>query len=125
MKYLKLKYDEFDLDHDVVYIMIIYDNPNISQDELVNISGQSKGNMAKILKKLEDKELIKRKVNPDNRRKYMLKTTSKGDELVPKIRQISAEWEKEVGLDDLDDKTKEQLKQIALKGMEIIKKEGK
>ena len=121
MKYLKLKYNEFNLDHDVVYVMIIYDNPNISQDQLVDQTGQSKGNMAKILKKLEDEGFIKRKINPENRRKYMLKTTSKGDKLVPQIRQISLDWEKEVGITDEDYKLKERLRQIALKSSELIK----
>ena len=121
MKYLKLKYNEFNLDHDVVYVMIIYDNPNISQDQLVDQTGQSKGNMAKILKKLEDEGFIKRKINPENRRKYMLKTTSKGDKLVPQIRQISFDWEKEVGITDEDYKLKERLRQIALKSSELIK----
>lgn len=121
MKYLKLKYNEFNLDHDVVYVMIIYDNPNISQDQLVDQTGQSKGNMAKILKKLEDEGFIKREINPENRRKYMLKTTSKGDKLVPQIRQISLDWEKEVGITDEDYKLKERLRQIALKSSELIK----
>ena len=120
MKYLKLKCNEFDLNHDVVYVMLIYDNPNISQDELLKFTPQSKGNLAKILKKLEDKGYIEREINPENRRKYMLKTTSKGNELVPKIRQISSEWEKEVGIEDDDYKLKEKLKQIALKSSKLI-----
>ena len=121
MKYLKLKCEEFDLNHDVVYVMLIYDNPDISQDELVERTGQSKGNMAKILKKLEDEGFIEREINPENRRKYMLKTTPKGDRLVPKIRQISLDWEKEVGIDDNDYKLKEILREIALKSSELIR----
>lgn len=121
MKYLKLKFEEFDLNHDIRYVMLIYDNPHISQDELVEMTGQSKGNMAKILKKLEDKGYIKREVNPENRRKYMLKTTSKGNEVVPKIRQISLDWENEVGITQTDEELKERLKEIALKGAELIK----
>ena len=97
MKYLKSKIAEYDLDHEVRYIMMIYENPNISQDDLVIMSGQSKGNIAKALKKLENEGYIEREVNPENRRKYMLRTTSKGNELVPKVRQISKDWEKEVG----------------------------
>lgn len=120
MKYLKIRYEEFDLDHDVIYVMMIYDNPHMSQDELVKVSGQSKGNIAKILKKLEDKGLIKREINPENRRKYMLKTTKKGDELVPKIRQISADWEREVGITEEDNELKERLKLIAIKSKKIM-----
>ena len=69
-KYLKSKIAEFDLGHEIRYIMMIYDNPNISQDDLVTMSGQSKGNIAKSLRKLEDEGYIKREVNPENRRRW-------------------------------------------------------
>ena len=88
-KYMKSRFSNLDLGHDVRYIMFIYDNTGCSQDDLVNMFGQSKGNIAKILKKLENEGFIKRKVNPENRRKYMLNITEKGSELVPKYRKIS------------------------------------
>ena len=118
-KYMKIKMSGFDFAHDVRYIIFIYDNPNCSQEDIVNMFGQSKGNIAKILKKFEDEGYIKRKTNPDNRRKYMLTTTEKGNELVPKIRKISKEWEKEVGISD-DIEFKEKLIEIATKGMALI-----
>ena len=108
------------LGHDVRYIMFIYDNPNCSQEDLVNMFGQSKGNIAKVLKKLENDELIKRETNPENRRKYMLNTTEKGSEIVPKIRQISLDWEKEVGISESDEELRKRLKEIAIKGMKLI-----
>ncbi|MER2014223.1 MAG: MarR family transcriptional regulator [Methanobrevibacter sp.] len=95
-------------------------NPNISQDDLVSISGNSKASIAKTLKKLEDADYIKREVNPENRRKYMLKTTEKGDEIVPKIRQISRDWEVEVGITDQDNELKERIKEIAINAMELV-----
>ena len=100
--------------------MIIYENPGISQEDLVNISGQSKGNIAKIVRKLEDEGYIKREVNPENRRKYMLKTTSKANELVPKIRQISKDWERDVGLTPADDDLKQRIKEISINSMKLI-----
>lgn len=102
------------------FIMMIYDNPNISQDDLVSISGNSKASIAKTLKKLEDEDYIKREINPENRRKYMLKTTEKGDEIVPKIRQISRDWEVEVGITDQDNELKERIKEIAINAMELV-----
>lgn len=107
-KYMKLKIEEMNLGHDVRYIMFIHDNPNCSQEDLVNLFGQSKGNIAKILKKLEDDGFIKREINPENRRKYMLNTTERGSEIVPKIRQISKEWDREVGITDDDVELKEE-----------------
>lgn len=118
-KYMKSKMSGFDFAHDVRYIIFIYDNPNCSQEDLVNMFGQSKGNIAKILKKFEDQGYIKREINPENRRKYMLTTTEKGNSLVPEIRKISKEWEKEVGITDEDVELKERIIEIAIKGMNL------
>ncbi|WP_405294215.1 MarR family winged helix-turn-helix transcriptional regulator [Methanobrevibacter sp.] len=120
LKYLNLKLADLELDHDIRHVIYIYDNPNISQDDLVGFSGQSKGNIAKVVKKLEDRGYIEREINPNNRRKYMLKTTSKADELVPKIREISKEWEREVGLTDNDDEIKKRIREISINSMKLI-----
>ena len=119
-KYMKSKFNELDLGHDVRYIVFIYDNPGCSQDDLVNMFGQSKGNIAKTLRKLEDQGFIQRQVNPENRRKYMLNTTDKGKNLVPEYRKISKEWEIEVGITEDDIELKKRIKEIAIKGMNLI-----
>ena len=119
LKYLNSRISDLNLGHEMRYIILIHDKPNISQDDLVNISGQSKGSIAKSLKKLEDNGFVKREVNPENRRKYMLKTTSKANELVPKIRKISKDWECEVGIAD-DEAFKNKIKEIAIRGMKLI-----
>lgn len=118
-KYLNARISELDLGHEMRFIMMIYDNPNVSQDDLIGISGQSKASIAKSLKKLEDRGYIKREVNPENRRKYMLKTTAKGDEIVPKIRQISKDWEREVGITPEDAELRKRIKEIAINAMKL------
>ena len=119
MKYLNSHIKDMNLGHEMRYIMAIFDNPGISQDDLVNMFGQSKATVAKSLKKLEDDGYIKGEVNPENRRKYMLNTTSKADELVPKIRKISKDWEKEVGITEEDYELKKRIKEIAINGMKL------
>ncbi len=119
-KYMKSKFKELDLGHDVRYIMFIYDNPNCSQEDVVNMFGQSKGNIAKSLRKLEDKGFIQRYVDPENRRKYMLNTTEKGRNLVPEYRRISKEWEMEVGITEDDIEVKRRIMEIAKRGMNLI-----
>ena len=119
-KYMKSKIDGLDFDHNMRYIIFIYDNPNCSQEDIVNMFGQSKGNIAKILRKFEDEGYIKRETNPENRRKYMLNTTEKGNEIVPKIRQISKDWEREVGITEDDYELKQRIMEIALNGMKLI-----
>lgn len=119
-KYMKLKFRDIDLGHDVRYVIFIYDNPNCSQDDLVNMFGQSKGNIAKTLKKLEDEGFIKRETNPENRRKYMLNVTEKGRELVPEYRKISRQWENEVGISKEDEELRKRIREIAINGMKLI-----
>lgn len=119
-KYLKSKIKEYDFGHNVRYLMFIYDNPNCSQEDLVNMFCQSKGNIAKILKKFEDEGYIKRETNPQNRRKYMLNTTDKANELIPQFRQISKDWDRAVGLTDEDEEFKNRLREIAINGMKLL-----
>ena len=119
LKYLNSRLNDY-LGHEIKYIMMIYENPNSSQDDLVNFSGQSKGNIAKIVKKLEDMGYVERSVNPNNRRKYMLKTTSKANDIVPKIRKISKEWEIEVGITPDDDELKQRIKEISINSMKLV-----
>lgn len=117
---MKTRFKNLNLGHDIRYIMFIYDNPGCSQEDIVKMFSQSKGNIAKILKKLEDENYIKRETNPDNRRKYMLTVTGKGEELVPKYRELSKQWENEVGITDDDYVMLDRLKQIAVNGMKLI-----
>lgn len=120
IKYLSSQIAEYDLGREVRYIMMIYDNQGCSQDDLVTMYGESKANIAKSLRKLEDEGYIKREVNPQNRRKYMLETTPKSNELVPKIREISRNWEREVGLDANDEEFREKLMEISLNAMKLV-----
>mgnify|MGYP002523338617 CR=1 FL=1 len=120
MKYLNSKLADLNMDHDFRFIIFVYDHPGSSQDDLVNFSGQSKGNIAKIVRKLEDEGYIIREINPENRRKYMLKTTQKANDLVPKVRQISKDWEREVGLSDDDEELRARIKEISISSMKII-----
>ena len=118
-KYMKSKIKDYDFGHDVRYLMFVYDNPDCSQEDLVSMFCQSKGNIAKILKKFEDEGYIKREINPQNRRKYMLNTTDKANKLIPEFRKISKDWEIEVGLTDGDEEFKKRLKEIAINGMKL------
>ena len=122
----KLKYtmenpNRIDMVHEGRYLMEIHKKRDLSQDDLANIFGQSKGTIAKALKKLEDKEYVKRKIDENNRRKYILNTTKKGEELAILLENDLENWEKSVGIDRLDEKTKNQLRQIARKSEEILK----
>lgn len=122
----KLKYslknpNKIDMVHEGRYLMEIHKKKNLSQDDLANIFGQSKGTIAKALRKLEDKKYVEREIDENNRRKYILKTTEEGEKLAILLKKDMEEWEKSVGIDKLDDNAKSQLKQIARKSEEILK----
>lgn len=122
----KLRYsmknpNRIDMVHEGRYLMEIHKRKNLSQDNLANIFGQSKGTIAKALRKLEDKEYVERKIDENNRRKYILKTTKKGEELAILLKKDLEEWEENVGIDRLDERTKNQLREIARKSEEILK----
>ena len=123
----KLKYslknpNHMDMVHEGRYLMEIHERKNLSQDDLANIFGQSKGTIAKALRKLEDKGYVERKIDENNRRKYILKTTEKGEESAILLKKDLMEWEASVGIDKLDDETKNQLREIARKSEEILEK---
>lgn len=110
-----------DMVHEGRYLMEIHKRKNLSQDDLASTFGQSKGTIAKALRKLEDKEYVEREIDENNRRKYILKTTKKGDELAVLLKKDLNEWEEHVGINELDEKSKRQLIEIARKSEEILK----
>ena len=121
----KLKYsmknpNHIDMVHEGRYLMEIHKRKNLSQDDLAAIFGQSKGTIAKALRKLEDKNFVERSIDENNRRKYILTTTEKGEELAILLKNDLEEWEEKVGIKELDKETVDKLRKIARKTEEII-----
>ena len=121
LRYAQKNPNHIDMVHEGQYLMEIYKRKNLSQHDLATIFGQSKGTIAKALRKLEDKEYVERIVDENNRRKYILKTTEKGEKLAILLENDLKEWEEQVGIDKLDDEVKDQLREIARKTEEILK----
>ena len=121
----KLKYalknpNRIDMVHEGRYLMEIHNRKNLSQDDLAATFGQSKGTIAKALRKLEDQEYVERKIDETNRRKYILNTTEKGEELAILLKKDLNEWEEKVGIGKLDENARKQLREIARKSEEIL-----
>ena len=121
LRYAQKNPNHIDMVHEGRYLMENYKRKNLSQDDLATIFGQSKGTIAKALRKLEDKEYVERIIDENNRRKYILKTTEKGEKLAILLENDLKEWEEQVGIDKLDNKIKDQLREIARKTEEIVK----
>ena len=120
LRYTRKNPNHIDMVHEGRYLMEIHKNKNLSQDDLASIFGQSKGTIAKALRKLEDKGYVERIIDDSNRRKYMLRTTKEGEELAILLKKDLTKWEEAVGIDKLDEKTKNQIREIARKTEEIL-----
>lgn len=120
LRYTVKNPNRIDMIHEGRYLLAIHNNKNLSQDDLAATFGQSKGTIAKALRKLEDKKYVERKIDENNRRKYILNATKKGEELAILLKKELDEWEEIVGIDKLDENSKNQLRQIARKSEEII-----
>ena len=67
-----------------------------TQKELVELFKVSEGYTAKILRKFEDKNYIKRYENPDNHRIKIVKLTPEGIKITDKYIEYIKDWEKKV-----------------------------
>ena len=75
--------------------MIIYTlnkNPGVSQDYLAIHFNMDKGIIARQCKALEERNLIRREINPNDRRQYCLYLTEEGTELVAPIAESYKQW---------------------------------
>ena len=82
------------------------------------------GTIAKALRKLEDKNMIQRSPNPDNRRQNLISLTDTGLNIAEEFNNLDEKWEKDVfeGLtsDEIID-LKWDLHRITLNSIEKIK----
>ena len=85
-----------------VLLRIRFDDITTQQD-LVDVFKVSGAYIAKLLRKFEDQEYIKRKEDPKNRRKKIVKLTEKGIEKTDELIKVIDDWEKEVTSDLTED----------------------
>lgn len=78
----------------IPFILELMYSKQASQDDLANKLFLSRGTTAKTLRKLDDEDMIERKVDMDNRRKYQVHLTEKGKEVATKVDEIDKDWEK-------------------------------
>lgn len=83
-------------------ILRLSEFPNISQKELGEYFSLSKGSVAKYLANLEENGFIVREKMEENQRMYKLSLQDKALDLIPKLMEISRDWENKSGLDNLN-----------------------
>ncbi len=95
-------------------LMVLSDEQGIKQDTLAGRLLIDKGNIARAVNVLEDKSLVKRITDENNRRAVRLHLTETGQQLIPEVIRIYREWE-EAAFSGLTEDEKSQIKLLLLK----------
>ena len=88
----------------------------INQEKIASRCNMDKGAVARSIKKLEEKSLIKREIDNTNRRQNKISLTPKGENILNKCIDLLDNWEMEV-LHNIN--IEKELLQIALKEIVI------
>ncbi|MFO7815645.1 MAG: MarR family transcriptional regulator [Halanaerobiales bacterium] len=81
--------EKFNISHGQVFILIkIFKNEGINQHKLCKEYNLNKAGVGRIIKKLEAKNLVKRKPDPKDKRKKMIFLTEKAKSLKPEFIEL-------------------------------------
>lgn len=100
---------------------------NINQEKIASRCNINKGAVARSIKKLEDKHLVKRQIDENNRRQNKVSLTKKGEEILSESIKILDRWEDEVILDEgyiEKELLQNVLKELVIKTIELNNREA-
>ena len=98
--YINQHLSEFEINATQLHFLFEISHHNsINQEQIANRCAINKGAVARSIKKLEDRGLVKRQIDENNRRQNILSLTEDGEEILKKARDILDKWEEEVILD--------------------------
>lgn len=111
-QYIKKTMTKLNITHgEFPFLMLLYVKGNKSQKEIADTFIFSEANVAKITRNLEDKKLIKKEVDENNRRKKIVTLTVQGKKTCEKVMENEKKWEKQV-TKNISTENKEILKEI-------------
>ena len=80
--------DEYNLNQTEFLILgVVYDNPGLSQQEIVKIVGTDKSIVSRNLKRLEKKSLVQRRPNLEYNHGYFCETTEYGSKVYAEMHE--------------------------------------
>ena len=113
--YMNVQLKEIGLSHgQAIALKIIYEENNIKQEDLNKRLQIDKSAVTRILKTLEDKQLIIKETSQEDKRNHILSLTSNGKMLYPLIKNVIKETT-EVMLKDIDQNQQLLLEKLLLK----------
>lgn len=97
---------------------------NINQEKIASRCNINKGAVARSIKKLEEKELVIREIDDENRRQNKVSITPKGNEILKESVKLLKNWEEVVFDESIIEKEllQKALKDISIKTIELNQK---
>ncbi|WP_458403803.1 MarR family winged helix-turn-helix transcriptional regulator [Methanobrevibacter sp.] len=127
--YVNHHLESFDINATQLHLLFeISHQTNLNQEKIASRCGINKGAVARSIKKLEDKGLVIRQIDENNRRQNKVSLSDKGKETLNQSISILNDWEEEViDKNQLIEKEllKKVLKQIVISTIEINQREVK
>lgn len=120
--FLNRHLDNLDINATQLHLLFeISHQSDINQEKIAKRCCINKGAVARSIKKLEEKELIIRKIDDSNRRQNKISLTTKGEKTLKESIDLLHQWEREIYNETVIEKELLQkvLKQMAVKTMEI------
>ena len=113
--YMNVQLKEIGLSHgQAIALKIIYEENNIKQEDLNKRLQIDKSAVTRILKTLEDKQLIIKETSQEDKRNHILSLTSNGKMVYPQIKNVIKETT-EVMLKDINQNQQLLLEKLLLK----------
>ena len=117
--YIKDKLSDADItEGEFTYLANIFYAEAMSQRELADLLFVSQANVAKMLKKLEAKNLIERVVDENNKSRKLIYLTEKGKAITLSLLNFTFSWESKI----LDSYSNEEIKKFKEMLFELVQK---
>ncbi len=121
--YVNRNLEEFGINTTQLHLLFeIAHESNINQEMIAARCNINKGAVARSIRKLEEKGLVKREIDKNNRRQNRLSLTKDGEDILIKACGVLRDWEDSVILDDgyiKKELLQKVLKEIAVKTIEL------
>lgn len=121
--YVNRNLEEYGINTTQLHLLFeIAHESNINQEMIAARCNINKGAVARSIRKLEEKGLVKREIDENNRRQNRLSLTKDGEDMLIKACGVLRDWEDSVILDDgyiKKELLQKVLKEIAVKTIEL------
>ena len=121
--YVNRNLEEFGINTTQLHLLFeIAHESNINQEMIATRCNINKGAVARSIRKLEERGLVKREIDENNRRQNRLSLTKDSEDILIKACGVLRDWEDSVILDDgyiKKELLQKVLKEIAVKTIEL------